>query len=84
MTENKNNRWEGMTNKKIPSYMVWSIVLTFCFIPFGIVAIVYSSQVTAFLRSGDYVKADKASKKAKKWCWITFVAGLISALYLYL
>jgi hypothetical protein len=82
MSKEINDKWETNSDKKISSYIAWSILLTFWFIPFGIVAIIYSSQVIAFSRSGDYLKAERASKKAKIWCWITLAAGLISAFFL--
>ncbi len=71
---------EEITPQKVPNYLFWAILATFWFIPFGIIAIVYASQVRAFLRSGDYSRAIDASKKAKKWCWFSFMAGLVIAI----
>jgi len=74
---------EEITPQKVPSYLFWAILATFCFIPFGIVAIVYASQVRAFLRSKDYSRAIDASRKSKKWCWFSLMAGLFIAVLLY-
>jgi len=71
---------EKINPQKVSSYLLWAILATFWFIPFGIVAIVYASRVRAFLMSGDYSRAIGTSKKAKKWCWFSFMAGLIIAI----
>jgi|GEM_PF-3954559 hypothetical protein len=71
--------WGNPEEKRIPNYMFWSILLTFWFVPLGIVSIIYSSKVIAYNKSENYWEAEKASKKAKMWCWLTFAAGLISA-----
>jgi hypothetical protein len=63
----------------IPSYLAQSILVTiFCCVPFGIVAIVYAARVSSLLAAGDYQGALEASSKAKMWCWIAFLPGLIS------
>lgn len=62
----------------VPNYLTQAILLTiFCCLPFGIVAIVYAAQVNTKLQAGDFEGAITASDNAKKWCWISFVAGLI-------
>lgn len=62
----------------VPNYLAWSIVTTLlCCMPFGIVAIVYSSQVDSKLRNGDYDGAANSSNKAKMWCWIAFGTGIL-------
>lgn len=68
----------------IPNYMVWSILstigsviicclscLSFPAIITGIVAIVFSSQVSSKLNRGDIDGARQASKNAKIWSWVT-------------
>src|SRR5262245_10609369 len=60
----------------VPSHMVWAILSTFfCCLPFGIVAIVYASNVSAKLQLGDVTGAKDASAKAKLWSWISFGVG---------
>ncbi len=70
----------------IPSYLVWSILTTiFCCIPvfpwlgipFGITAIVYRSKILSSIKRGDYVKAQRASLKAKRYCIIAAIIGAI-------
>jgi hypothetical protein len=59
----------------VPSYMGWAIVvLLFCFMPTGIAAVVYASQVDSKLAHGDVEGALESSSKAKKWCWISLAA----------
>lgn len=67
-----------------PTYLVWSVIMTIlcCTIP-GIVAIVFSSQVTSKYMVGDYEGAVKASRNAEIWIIVSFVLGVLSAtLYL--
>jgi len=61
----------------VNNYLVWAILATiFCCLPLGIVAIVYSAQVNGRLEAGNYQKAVELSRKAKKWCWVSFIAGV--------
>jgi hypothetical protein len=65
----------------IPNYLWQSIVVTLCCcLPFGVVAIVFSSQVNSKLAAGDVAGAMNASQKAKMWCWIAFAVGVVLAL----
>jgi hypothetical protein len=62
---------------RIPSHMGWAIAtLILCFWPTGIVAVVFASQVGNKLALGDYAGAQESSRKAKRWCWITFGVGI--------
>jgi predicted Zn finger-like uncharacterized protein len=64
----------------VPNYLAQAILVTlFCCLPFGIVSIVYAAQVNGKLSGGDVAGAVESSEKAKKWCWISFVLGLIPA-----
>jgi hypothetical protein len=61
----------------IPTYLVPAILTTiFCCLPFGIVAIVYSSQVNTKRIAGDVDGARASSRNAKLWCWLSFGFGL--------
>ncbi|MDT5146654.1 MAG: hypothetical protein QOC58_1299 [Mycobacterium sp.] len=60
------------------NYLVWSILVTiFCCIPFGIVAIVKSSQVNGLWAQGRYAEAQASAESAKKWVIWSVVVGLI-------
>jgi hypothetical protein len=62
----------------VPSHLVWAILVTlFCFLPTGIVAIVYATQVGSKLAAGDVLGAREASNKAKMWSIISAVAGFV-------
>jgi len=78
-------RAPGAPTPTVPNYLVQAILVTLCCcVPFGIVAIVYASQVNAKLAAGDYAGAVEASQKAKTWCWVALGAGaLIGLLYLF-
>jgi hypothetical protein len=65
----------------IPNYLVQAILATlFCCMPFGVVAIVFASQVNSKIQAGDIHGAQDASDKAKTWCWVSFGAGAISTI----
>jgi hypothetical protein len=58
-----------------PNYLVWAILTTiFCCLPFGIVSIVFAAQVNTKWQAGDFDGAMKASKNAKTWAWVSFLA----------
>jgi hypothetical protein len=63
---------------RIASHMGWAIaVLILCFWPTGIVAVVHASRVGNRLSIGDIPGAMESSRKAKMWCWITFIIAII-------
>ncbi len=62
----------------IPNHLVWAILSTlFCCLPFGIVSIVFSTQVNTKQAQGDYAGAMDASRKAKTWAIASAVSGLV-------
>jgi hypothetical protein len=70
--------YAGTSPARVPNHLVWAILVTlFCFLPTGIVAIVYASQVSNKLSVGDVTGAMDASRKAKMWTIISAVAGIL-------
>lgn len=68
------------TPGQVPNYLVWAILVTlFCFLPTGIVAIVFASQVNTKLAAGDIAGAIEASNKAKMWTIVSAVVGVVVA-----
>jgi len=62
--------------------MVWSILVTLlCFLPTGIVAIIYSNKVDGLWALKDYEGAQQAANSAKTWCLISL--GLAIAAWLF-
>ena len=62
------------------NYLVWAILTTiFCCLPFGIVSIVYSTQVNSKWAAGDAAGAMDSSDKAKKWAIASAVVGIVVA-----
>jgi ABC-type glycerol-3-phosphate transport system permease component len=60
------------------NHLVWSILVTiFCCLPFGIVAIVKSSQVNGLWAQGRYAEAQASADSARKWVIWSVVVGLI-------
>lgn len=65
--------------QNVPNYLWQSIVITLCCcIPFGVVAIVYAAQVRTKLNVGDFAGAQDASNKARMWCWVGFIVGILT------
>ena len=60
------------------NHLVWSILGTlFCCLPFGIVAIVKSSQVNGLWAQGRYAEAQASADSARKWVIWSVVIGLV-------
>lgn len=77
-------RREGQAPSMPPSYIVWSVLTTVlcCFVP-GIIAIIYSSQVSSKFYAGDHEGARRSSRNAEIWIIVSFVLGVLSStLYL--
>jgi hypothetical protein len=68
-----------LEKNKVKNYLVLSIISTCCCgcLPLGIVAIYFATQVDARLARGDYEGAMNASNKARLWCWISIIVGII-------
>ena len=71
---------------KPDNYLAWAIVSTIlCCLPFGIVAIVYASQVDTYWFAGDHEAARRSSKRARTWTWVSVgVAAFCWLVYLLL
>ena len=66
------------------TWLIWSVLSTIfcCFIP-GIIAIIFSSQVSSRYYAGDIQGARRASRAAEIWIIVSVVLGVLSAtLYL--
>jgi len=64
--------------------LVLAILSTlFCCLPFGVVSIVFASQVDGKWNSGDHAGAQEAADKAKRWAIISAVVGIV-AIVLYI
>ncbi|MBO4944829.1 MAG: CD225/dispanin family protein [Muribaculaceae bacterium] len=60
------------------NYLPWAIVVTLCCcLVGGIVAIIYSSKVSQLYNQEDYAGAQRASKTALTWIWISVASGII-------
>jgi Interferon-induced transmembrane protein len=71
-------QWQGgAAAPAIQTYLVPAILVTlFCFLPTGIAAIVFASQVNSKRSIGDYAGAMEASKKARLWTIVSVVVGV--------
>lgn len=59
------------------NWLLESILVTlFCCLPFGIVGIIFASQVSSKFAAGDHAGALKASQDAGKWTKIGFFVGI--------
>lgn len=61
------------------NHLVWAILSTcMCCLPFGVVSIVYATQVESLYLQGRYEEAVDKSNKARKWAMIS--AGAAAAI----
>jgi interferon-induced transmembrane protein len=69
--------WPGAVAPAIQTYLVPAILVTlFCFLPTGIAAIVYATQVSSKRDAGDYTGAARASKQARMWTLVSLAVGV--------
>jgi len=65
---------------KVQNYLVHSILATLCCcLPFGVVALVYSSQVNTKLAAGDVAGAEASARSARTWVIVAVVAGIVTS-----
>jgi heme/copper-type cytochrome/quinol oxidase subunit 2 len=58
--------------------LVWAILATiFCFMPFGIVSIVYAAKVNNLWLRGYQNEARDAARKAKKWALASLITSVV-------
>lgn len=68
---------ESQVPVKPENYMVFSVFTTlFCFLPLGIVALIFGYLTDARYADGDYEGAQRASEKAKLFSSLTLAVGL--------
>lgn len=78
-TQHSNNVETRETHEPMPStYLIWSVLCTVfcCFIP-GIVAIIFSSQVSSKYYAGDLEGSKKSSRMAEIWIIVSVVIGVV-------
>ena len=76
--ENLNLTPPGPKGPFSENWLVEAILVTIlCCLPFGIVGIVYASQVNTKATAGDMEGAEKARKEAAKWIKIGFWVGVV-------
>lgn len=67
----------GAQPQSVSNHMVEAILTTlFCFLPLGIAAIVFASQVNNHLKVGNIPAAMESSRKAKLYASISFFIGI--------
>jgi len=60
------------------NYLAFAIITTIlCCLPFGIVSIIFASQVNSKWAAGDFAGAQSSSRNAKTWAWVSFAIGIL-------
>lgn len=75
-----NNHPETEEQHPMPkTYLIWAVIMTvICCLPAGIIAIIFSSQVSSRYYAGDLAGAEKASERAQIWIIVAFVLGVMT------
>lgn len=71
---------EVMPEKPINFLVLTILSAIFCNLPLGIVSFVYASKVDALYYNKQYEQARDSALKAKIYCWIAFVLGVLTYL----
>jgi len=67
----------GRPGEAVNSYLIPAILTTlFCCLPFGVVGIIYASQVSGKVAAGDLKGAKAAANSAKTWSIVSLLMGL--------
>ncbi len=57
--------------------MPWAVLTTLlCCLPFGIVSIVFASQVRPRWAAGEYVAAVESATRSRRWAWWGLFVGV--------
>lgn len=77
------NTFQGMQPQlPPPTNLVWAILTTvLCCLPFGIVAIVYASQVESEWNMGHYERAWRKSNLARTWSIVSAAVGILAGIF---
>lgn len=69
---------ENVERKRPNNYLAWAIVTcVLCCFPFSIPGIVQASKVNGLWDRQEYEAAEAAAAKAKKWCIISAIVGVV-------
>lgn len=61
----------------VRTYLLWSVLATcLCFLPLGIIAVVYSLRASSAVGRGDSVAAAQAARVARRWLLATVAVGI--------
>ena len=62
-----------------PSHLIFAVLVTTCCgcVPLGIPAVYHAAQAVAKIEAGDMAGAWVSSKKARNWCFIALLGGMV-------
>jgi len=79
----KENNSTGIRNL-VPDYRLWAVAGVFFFIPFAAIAFWYANKSFQYATHGDTKESIKNAKLAKLWLALTFTAGVLINIYLFI
>lgn len=79
----KENNSTGIHNIA-PDYRPWAVAGVFFFIPFAAIAFWYANKSFKYATRGDTLGSIKNAKLAKLWIALTFTAGVLINIYLFI
>lgn len=63
---------------RIRTHLAWAVLVSaLCFLPIGLVAVLYSLRASRALTAGDAERAGRLARVSRRWIIVTIVLGLL-------
>jgi len=69
--------------RTVRTYLVWAVLVSvLCFLPLGLVAVVYGLQASRAVTDGDLARARRRGRVARRWVIASLIVGILVDLVL--